>query len=97
MPRERVTMRKIREILRLAWSCGQSRSSIAKSCGVGKTTVSDTISRALAAKLSWPLPDDLGDDTLESLLYSSPPLPTNFPASGPIGLLYRLSWLPTRI
>jgi len=56
MPKERVTMRKIREILRLAWTCGQSRSSIAKSCGVGKTTVSDTLSRALAAKLSWPLP-----------------------------------------
>lgn len=71
MPKERVAMRKIREILRLAWSSGQSRSSIAKSCGVGKTTVSDTISRALAAKLSWPLPADLGDDTLESLLYRS--------------------------
>jgi len=71
MPKERVAMRKIREILRLAWSCGQSRSSIAKSCGVGKTTVSDTLSRALAAKLSWPLPDGMGDDTLENLLYHS--------------------------
>lgn len=71
MPKERVAMRKIREILRLAWSCGQSRSSIAKSCDVGKTTVTDTLSRALAAKLSWPLPPDLGDDALEDLLYPS--------------------------
>ncbi|MRR56055.1 MAG: transposase [Deltaproteobacteria bacterium] len=77
MPKERVTMRKIREILRLVWSCGQSRNSIAKSCGVGKTTVSGTISRALAAKLTWPLPHDMGDDTLESLLYRSRTTPYN--------------------
>ncbi len=77
MPRERVPMRQIREILRLAWSCGQSRSSTAKSCGVGKTTVTDTLTRAAAAKLSWPLPPDITDDTLEDLLYpsrNSPPV-----------------------
>jgi len=30
MPRERVTMRKTREILRLIWSCGQSRRDTAR-------------------------------------------------------------------
>ena len=55
MPQERVTMRKIREILRLAWSCGQSRKAIAVSCGLGKTTVTDTVARATAAGLSWSL------------------------------------------
>ena len=69
MPQNRVTMRKIREILRLAWSCGQSRKSIAASCGIGKTTVTDTLYRASAAGLSWPLPYDLDDERLESLLY----------------------------
>ena len=83
MPKERVTMRKIREILRLAWSCNQSRSSIAKSCGVGKTTVSDTLSRALAAKLSWPLPYDMGDDTLENLLYQTRNNPSKLSRSRP--------------
>ncbi len=68
MPQLRVAMRKIREILRLAWSCGQSRKAIAVSCGVGKTTVTDTIARAAAANLSWPLPD-LDDEALERLLY----------------------------
>ena len=53
MPQERVTMRKIREILRLAWSCNQSRQTIAASCGVGKTTVTDTLSRARATNLPW--------------------------------------------
>jgi transposase len=61
-------MRKIREILRLAWSCGQSRKAIATSCGVGKTTVTDTICRATAARLSWPLAD-MDDEALERLLY----------------------------
>jgi len=62
-------MRKIREILRLAWSCNQSRHAIAVSCGVGKTTVTDTLFRARAANLSWPLPLTLDDDGLETLLY----------------------------
>lgn len=72
MPQQRVTMRKIREILRLAWACGQSRKAIAAQCGVGKTTVTDTIARATAAGLGWPLPP-LDDDVLERLLY--PPVP----------------------
>jgi hypothetical protein len=67
MPQNRVAMRKIREILRLAWSCGQTRHAIAVSCGVGKTTVIDTLCRASAAGLHWPLPD-LDDEQLEQLL-----------------------------
>jgi transposase len=69
MPKERVTMRKVREILRLVWSCGQSRTATAKSCGVSKTAVTDTVRRAVMAKLSWPLPCYLDDTALESLLY----------------------------
>jgi hypothetical protein len=59
MPQNRVTMRKIREILRLAWSCKQTRLSISDSCGIGKTTVTGTLYRASAAGLSYPLPADL--------------------------------------
>ena len=73
MPQERVTMRKIREILRLAWSCGQSRKSIAVGCGVGKTTVTDTVARAKAAGFCWPLPD-IDDEALER-----PPYPPVLP------------------
>lgn len=69
MPQNRVAMRKIREIHRLAWACGQTRQSIANSCGVGKTTVTDTLYRASAAGLSWPLPADLDDERLDNLLY----------------------------
>jgi transposase len=62
-------MRKIREILRLVWSCSQSRRDTARTCGVGKSTVNDTINRAFAAGLSWPLPPDLDDDALGRRLY----------------------------
>lgn len=67
----RVSMRKIREILRLRYECGLSFASISGSCGVGDTTVSDCISRAKAAGVTWPLPHDLDDDTLEALLYQA--------------------------
>jgi transposase len=60
-------MRKIREILRLVWGCNQSRRDTAKTCGVGKSTVDDTINRAIAAGLSWPV--ELDDEALESWLY----------------------------
>lgn len=69
MPKERVTMRKVRDILRLVWSCGQSRGDVSKSCGVSKTTVTDTVRRAVMAKLTWPLPAELDDASLERLLY----------------------------
>ncbi len=74
MPRERVAMRKIREILRLVWACNQSRRDAAKSCGVGKSTVNDTINRAVAAGLSWPFEFD--DESLEKLLYPPPIRPS---------------------
>lgn len=69
MPQKRVTMRNVREILRLAWVLGQSRRDIARSCSVGKSTVDDTITRATAIGLSWPLPASLDDEKLEHLLY----------------------------
>jgi len=69
MPRGRVTMRRIREILRLVWLCGRSRRDAARVCGVCKSTVDATISRASAAGLSWPLPSELDDDALEARLY----------------------------
>ena len=65
----RVSMRKIREILRLRYERKLSHAKIGQSCGVGETTVSDCLCRAVAAGLSWPLPGDLDDDALERRLY----------------------------
>ena len=72
MQRNRLSMRKIREILRLKWECHCSYHLIAKSVGVSSSTASECVRRANAASLSWPLPDDMDDEQLNGLLY--PPI-----------------------
>ena len=69
MPRERTSMRKIREILRLKWSAQLSNRAIAKSCAIARSTVAECLERATDAGLSWPLPDRLDDTALEQRLY----------------------------
>jgi transposase len=44
-------MRKIREILRLAWQCGRSGREIAQACGISHTAVNDYLATARAAGL----------------------------------------------
>ena len=71
MSTKRLTMRKIREVLRLKFDCNRTYSQIAESCLIGRSTVSDYLDRFQAAKLSWPLPDELDDQRLEQLLFPS--------------------------
>lgn len=66
-------MRKIREVLRLKYGHKQTTRDIGISCGIGRSTVSEYLQRASAAGLSWPLPEDLDDASLEHLLYPEPP------------------------
>jgi transposase len=65
-------MRKIKEILRLHFESGMSVRQIAKSCSVSRSAVSNTIARATAAGVSWPVPAEVGDAELESQLYPQP-------------------------
>ena len=39
MPTERLSMRKVREVLRLSWGGKLSTRAVAHSCGMGRTTV----------------------------------------------------------
>ena len=64
-------MRKIKGILRLKFANGRSIRQISKICDIGRTTVSDYIERAKRAGLTWPLPADLDDRAIETLLYPS--------------------------
>ena len=52
MPNERLSMRRIREILRLK-SLGLSGRAVARTLGLGSTTVSDYLGRAKVAGLDW--------------------------------------------
>jgi|SRR5579859_3338427 len=64
-------MRKIREALRLK-AAGLGNREIAASIGAGKTTVYEILARAEAAGLSWPLPEGIDEDELETTLYPPP-------------------------
>jgi transposase len=70
MPAKReLTMRQIRQILRLARD-GVSAREIARLLGVARSTIQDNLKRAEAAGLTWPLPADLTDDVLENRLFA---------------------------
>jgi transposase len=67
--RRRLTMRQLRHLLRLS-SDGVSVRDISDVLGIARSTVQDSIGRAAAAGLSWPLPADLADDVLEGRLFA---------------------------
>src|ERR1700682_4826366 len=73
MPAERLSMRQIREVLRLRFASKLPQRAIAKSLGLSQGAVSGYLSRARAASLVWPLPEDLDDAQLEALLSPLPP------------------------
>lgn len=81
MAQARLSMRKIREILRLYHEHGLSRRRIAASIGASRAAVAECIARAAAAGLGWPLPAKLDEPGLEARLYparqpaASRPLP----------------------
>jgi len=68
-------MRTTREILRLKWACQRSNREIAQSCGIARSTVADCLYRATALGLTWPIPAELDDGTLEARLYRRPGRP----------------------
>lgn len=74
MPGDRLSMRKIREILRLKHENGHSHREIAASCKVSPSTVGEYLSRVRAAGLRWPLPPELDEEALERLLFPPPTL-----------------------
>ena len=71
MPAERLEMRRVREILRYRAEQGLGHKSIAVRVGAAPSTVRETLRRATAAGLSWPLDDDMSDAVLEAALYKA--------------------------
>ena len=69
MPQERLSMRKIRDVLRYRHSAGFSLDAIAKALKLSKGVVAKYVRLAGAAGLTWSLRDGLDDSGLEKLLY----------------------------
>jgi transposase len=64
MAKPTLTMRQIKEILRLKYQHQLSIREIARSCGLAVSTVADYIRRANAAGIGWPLAEELSEPAL---------------------------------
>ena len=82
MPKQRLSMRKIKEILRLKHQAGLSHRQIGRSCGISHATVATYLERAEEAGVSWPLPDEWDEDQLHALLFG--PVATGGPSRRPL-------------
>ena len=69
MPAERLSMRKVREVLRLKHTLGMSYRQISEATGVGKTQVGEYLRRAEVIGITWPLPEAMDDAELDRLLF----------------------------
>jgi hypothetical protein len=70
MPTEKLSMRKIKEVLRLHYE-NVSNREIARRLRIGAGSVSRYLARAQAAKMLWPLSDDWTDEKIYSSLFPS--------------------------
>jgi transposase len=65
-----MSMRKIREVLRLTHELGLSVRRVREATGVGKTAVSEYVNRAKVVGITWPIPPEIGDVDLDRLLFT---------------------------
>jgi transposase len=68
MPQERLTVNKIKEILRLKYEAQLSNRAIAGACKVSNSTVGEYLKRAETAGVSWPL-GEIGEEELYQKLF----------------------------
>ena len=61
MPTERLSMRRIRQVLQLHFGARASARVIGGTVGIGRSTVQDYLTRAATAGLVWPLPPEQTD------------------------------------
>ena len=90
MTKKRLPVRTIKELLRLSGEYGLSIRKMAKSCDIGRSTVSDYLVRFQQAGLKWPISPDMDDDEIEKRLFPEDSLPA--PAKlimPPMDYLYR--------
>ncbi len=92
MPTERLSMRRIRDVLRLKHAEQLSERQIAGTLQISHGVVNAYLQRARTAGLGWPLPEGLDDDGLELLLFPKPPAKSLISGRCPTGLISRRSY-----
>ena len=69
MPAKRLSMRKIRDVLRLHFQGRLTNRQIARSLGLSRSTVAEYLRRAEKADLGWPIPGGVDEASLEQRLF----------------------------
>jgi transposase len=77
MAKDRLSMRKFKEVLRLKFDHDLSNRKIAKSCSISHATVGKYLDLAKQAGIAWPLPDDIDDSRIGQLLHENVSRPTS--------------------
>ncbi|CAB5283901.1 integrase catalytic region [Burkholderia multivorans] len=75
MPAHRMSMRKLKEVLRLKWACGLSHRQISRAIGISVGAISAYAARASAAGLDWATVEPLADAILDRLVHQAHKLP----------------------
>jgi hypothetical protein len=73
MPAERLSMRKVREVLRLKHACGASEWVIARSVGISPTAIGEYMRRAAVIGITWPVQQELDEAVLFAPAGNNPP------------------------
>ena len=73
MARGKLSVRYIKEILRLKYEAGLGQRDISRSVRVSVGSVNQYLTRAAQAGISWPLPDDMDQQGLIRALFPSQP------------------------
>jgi IS30 family transposase len=75
MSQERLTVKKIKEILRLKYEAGLSNRAIAGACKTSNSTIGEYLRRAEAAGVGWPLGELSEDELYQKLFGGQEPIP----------------------
>ena len=69
MAKKRITMRKLKELLRLSYDAHLSNRAIARSLKISASTVHEHLTLFRGSGLSWPLDDSIDEEALENKLF----------------------------
>ncbi len=81
MATQRLSMRRIKQLLTMRFSAGASTREIARELGVAPSTVREYLSRVAATGIVWPLAADVTDDSLMTRLFVNEVAPKNWTGS----------------
>ena len=71
MPAQRLSMRRIKQLLALHFGAGASSRTIGRELGIAPGTVREHLGRAAAAWVGWPLAADGTDESLMARLFAN--------------------------